>query len=157
MKTIDLESVSANSTLSKQFSFDVFNKFSSLSTCDLSSDNIEDVYGTLIQCTEEVALETLPKKEKKSQIKPSNSPSVLEARSHLKAISLSYHRFPSTAQKSSLSAPRRILMMHILMRKLIISTVKLKSYQMSTSVNSTTSNGKQLKIFLVKIQNLLFE
>jgi len=65
MKTIDWKTVSANSTISKQFSLDVFNKFSSLSTCDVSSDNIEDVYGTLIQCTEDVALETLPKKGEK--------------------------------------------------------------------------------------------
>ena len=79
MKTIDWKTVSANSALSKQFSLDVFNKFSSLSTCDISSGNIEDVYGTLIQCTEDVALEILQKKEKRSQITPSNSPYVLEA------------------------------------------------------------------------------
>ena len=109
MKTIDWKTVSANSTISKQFSLDVFNKFSSLSTCDVSSDNIEDVYGTLIQCTEDVALETLPKKEKNSQIKPSNSPSVLEARSHLKTISLSYHRSPSTALKIQLISAKKDL------------------------------------------------
>ena len=74
MKTIDWKTVSANSALSKQFSLDILNKFSSLSTCDISSDNIEDVYGTLIQCTEDVALETLPKKEKNSQIKSSTHP-----------------------------------------------------------------------------------
>ena len=43
MKTIDWKTVSANSALSKQFSLDVFNKFSSLSMC---SGNIEYVYGT---------------------------------------------------------------------------------------------------------------
>ena len=87
MKIIDWKAVSANSVLSKQFSLDVFNKFESLSTSYVDDDNIEDVYGTLIKCTEEVALATLPKKEKRSQNKPSNSPSVLEARSHMKKVS----------------------------------------------------------------------
>ena len=92
MKTIDWKAVSAISELSKQFSLDVFNKFESLSTSYVDADNIEDVYGNLIKCTEEVALATLPKKEKRSQNKPSISPYVLEARSHLKTISSSYHR-----------------------------------------------------------------
>jgi len=49
------------------------------------------------------------KKEKNSQIKPSNSPSVLEARSHLKTISLSYHRSPSTALKIQLISAKKDL------------------------------------------------
>ena len=91
MKSIDWKSVSANQALSKQFSLDVFNRFKSLSTFEVNSDNIEDVYSTLIKSTEEVALATLPKREKKTQSKPSNSPSVLEARDHLKSVSLAYH------------------------------------------------------------------
>jgi len=65
MKSIDWKTVSANQTLSKQFSHDVFNRFKSLSTFEVNSDNIEDVYCTLIKSTEEVALATLPKREKK--------------------------------------------------------------------------------------------
>ena len=107
MKIIDWKAVSANSVLSKQFSLDVFNKFESLSTSYVDADNIEDVYGTLIKCTEEVALATLPKKEKRSQNKPSNSPSVLEARSHLKTVSSSYHRSPSKALKIQLISAKK--------------------------------------------------
>ena len=65
MKKIDWKPVSANSVLSKHFSLDVFNKFESLSYVD--ADNIEDVYETLIQCTGEVSLATLPKKGEKVQ------------------------------------------------------------------------------------------
>ena len=65
MKIMDQKAVSANSVLSKQISLDVFNKCESLSTSYVDADNIEDVYGTLIKCTEEVALATLPKKGEK--------------------------------------------------------------------------------------------
>ena len=68
MKLIDWKAVSSNSVLSKQFSLDVFNKFQSLSTSEINADNIEDVYNTLIESTEEVALATLPKKEKEPRI-----------------------------------------------------------------------------------------
>jgi hypothetical protein len=78
LKLIDWKTVSSNSTLSKQFSLDVFNKFQSLSSSEINSDNIEDVYNTLIKSTEEVALATLPKKERRTKEKPSNSSSVNE-------------------------------------------------------------------------------
>ena len=52
LKLIDWKTVSSNSTLSKQFSLDVFNKFQSLSSSEINSDNIEDVYNTLIRSTE---------------------------------------------------------------------------------------------------------
>ena len=55
MKIIDWKAVSANSVLSIQFSLDFLNKFESLSTSYVDADNIEDVYRTLIKCTEEVA------------------------------------------------------------------------------------------------------
>ena len=51
-----------------------------MSSSEINSDNIEDVYNTLIKSTEEVALATLPKKERKTKEKPSNSSSVNEAR-----------------------------------------------------------------------------
>ena len=157
MKLINWKAVSANSVLSKQFSLDVFNKFESLSTSYVDADNIEDVYGTLINCTEEVALATLPKKEKRSQNKPSNSPSVLEARSPMKKVSSSYHRSPSKALKFSLLVPKRVLMMLILMRRSILLMAKLKNYRVSTLVNGTTLLGKQSKTFQVKIQDHLLE
>ena len=101
--------VSSNSILSKQFSLDVFNKFQSLSSSEINSDNIEDVYNTLIKSTEEVALATLPKKERRTKEKPSNSSSVNEARSHLKTVSLNYHRLPSKALIIQLIAAKKNL------------------------------------------------
>ena len=95
LKLVDWKTVSSNSVLSKQFSLDVFNKFQSLSSSEINSDNIEDVYNTLIKSTEEVALATLPKKERRTKEKPSNSSSVNEARIHLKTVSLNYHRLPT--------------------------------------------------------------
>ena len=47
MKSIDWEEVSSNHALSKQFSLDVYNKFSILSSADIDSDNIETVYENL--------------------------------------------------------------------------------------------------------------
>ena len=109
MKLIDWKDVSSNSVLSKQFSLDVFNKFQSLSTSEINADNIEDVYNTLIESTEEVALATLPKKEKRTQNKPSNFSTVNEARSRLKTVSLEYHRTPSKALKIQLITAKKNL------------------------------------------------
>ena len=68
MKLIDWKAVSSNIVISKQFSLDVFNKFQSLSTSEINVHNIEDVYNTLIESTEDVALATLPKKRKEPRI-----------------------------------------------------------------------------------------
>ena len=80
-----------------------------MSSSEINSDNIEDVYNTLIKSTEEVALATLPKKERKTKEKPSNSSSVNEARIHLKTVSLNYHRLPSKALKIQLIAAKKNL------------------------------------------------
>ena len=109
MKLIDWKAVSSNSVLSKQFPLDVFNKFQSLSTSEINADNIEDVYNTLIESTEEVALATLPKKEKRTQNKPSNFSTVNEARHRLKTVSLEYHRTPSKALKIQLITAKKNL------------------------------------------------
>ena len=55
MKKIDWREVSSNSDLSKNFAIQVFNKFQSLSTSEIDSDNVEEVYSNLIKSTEEVA------------------------------------------------------------------------------------------------------
>ena len=65
------------------------------------------MFTELIKYTEEVALATLPKKEIRSQNKPSNSPSILEARSHMKTVSSSYHRSPSKALKIQLISAKK--------------------------------------------------
>ena len=92
MKKIDWKEVSSNSDLSKNFAIQVFNKFQSLSTSEIDSDNVEEVYSNLIKSTEEVALATLPKKKTRSQNKPSTSQKVADAQCKLKSSSLAYHK-----------------------------------------------------------------
>ena len=94
--------------MSKKFSLEVFNKFQSLANAEINSDNIDQV-NNLIKSTEEVALATLPKKKSNSQSKPSPSPTVVEARNHLKSISLAYHRSPSQPLKIQLVNARKNL------------------------------------------------
>ena len=99
MKKIDWKEVSSNSDLSKNFAIQVFNKFQSLSTSEIDSDNVEEVYSNLIKSTEEVALATLPRKKTRSQNKPSASEKVADARCKLKSFSLAYHRFPTQSNQ----------------------------------------------------------
>ena len=73
MKRIDWKEVSSNSEISRDFAIQVYNKFQSLSTSDINTENVEDVYDNLIKSTEEVALATLPKKKSRSKSKPSAS------------------------------------------------------------------------------------
>ena len=109
MKTIDWKEVSSNSKMSKQFTLEVYNKFESLSTSEITAENIEDVYNTLVKSTEDVALATLPKKRSRTQAKPSHSSGVIEARSRLQAVSLSYHRSPSQSLKIQLIEAKKKL------------------------------------------------
>ena len=109
MKRIDWKEVSSNSQTSKDFVIQVFNRFQSLSTTDINSENVEDVYEILIKSTEEVALATLPKKKNRSQLKPSSSQRVADERSRLKSISLAYHKTPSQAGKIQLIMAKKDL------------------------------------------------
>ena len=97
------------SVLSKEFSLAVFNKFKSLSTTEVNDENVEDVYDTLIKSTEEIALSTLSKKEKRKKSKPSNFLSVVDARNHLKAVSSKYHRSPTKPLKIQLITAKKNL------------------------------------------------
>jgi len=109
MKRIDWKEVSSNKELSKNFTIQVYNKFQSLSTAEIDTENIEDVYDSLIKSTEEVALATLPKKKSRAQSKPSASPNVADARSKLKSISLDYHKAPTQARKVQLIMAKKAL------------------------------------------------
>ena len=95
--------------MSKQFTLEVYNKFESLSTSEITAENIEDVYNTLVKSTEDVALATLPKKRSRTQAKPSHSLGVIEARSRLQSLSLSYHRSPSQSLKIQLIEAKKKL------------------------------------------------
>ena len=109
MKTIDWKEVSSNPQMSKQFTLEVYNRFESLSSSEITTENVDDVYDTLVKSTEDVALATLPKKRSRTQAKPSHSVGVIEARSRLQAVSLSYHRSPSQSLKIQLIEAKKKL------------------------------------------------
>ena len=109
MKSIDWKEVSSNQTLSQQFALEVFNKFSTLSTDQIDSDNLESVYDSLVKSTEEIAISTLPKKTGRGHVKPSNSTKVVEARSSLKCISQKYHNSPTQSNKIQLIMAKKNL------------------------------------------------
>ena len=95
--------------MSKQFTLEVYNRFASLSSSEITTENVDDVHDTLVKSTEDVALATLPKKKSRTQAKPSHSSGVIEARSRLQAVSLSYHRSPSQSLKIQLIEAKKKL------------------------------------------------
>jgi exonuclease III len=109
MKRIDWKTVSSNHQTSKDFAIRVYNRFTSLSTSEITNDNIEEVYTNLIKSTEEVALATLPKKISRTQHKPSSSERVVEARAKLSAISSAYNKSPTQARKIQLISAKKAL------------------------------------------------
>lgn len=69
MKAIDWKAVYRDKNLSSQYAVNVFNRFQELSHYDpeksqLDSRNIDLIIGNLIKANEEVALSTLPPKNK---------------------------------------------------------------------------------------------
>ena len=109
MKKIDWKEVSSNKDSSKDFAIQVFNKFQSLSTSEINSENVEEVYSHLIKSTEEVALATLPQKKTRSQLKPSASEKVADARCKLKSSSLAYHQSPTQPNQISMIMAKKEL------------------------------------------------
>ena len=73
------------------------------------TENVEDVDCNLTKATEGVALATLPKKKRRSKLKPSASKRVLDARIKLKSISFAYHEAPSPSRGVGLSRAKKEL------------------------------------------------
>ena len=109
MKRIDWKTVSSNHQTSKDFAIQVYSRFTSLSTSEITNDNIEEVYTNIIKSTEEVALATLPKKMIRTQHKPSSSERVVEATAKLSAISSAYNKSPTQARKIQLISAKKAL------------------------------------------------
>lgn len=110
MKTINWKEVALDRDLSKKYAVSVYNKFQLLtSNHSLELDNLELTYANLIQATEEVALEILPKKKKANIHQPNNSINVVEAREKLKNISREYHKRPTRNKKTSLIMAKKTL------------------------------------------------
>ena len=70
LKRIDWKRVSANPEVCSAFGIEVFNRFSTLFNEELTKDNIEHAYSCLKNSTEKVALEQLPRKQKKTKSNP---------------------------------------------------------------------------------------
>ena len=88
----------SNKNLSSQYAVSVFNTLQE-PPFYLESDNIDTIYNTLIVANEEVALSTLPKKEKSPKSPISADAGVLSRREKLKGMASLYHFSPSRASK----------------------------------------------------------
>ena len=106
LKQIDWKRVSGDLNLRNQYAVEVYNRFSALSTSQITSDNVDDVYDQLIKVNKEVALSVLPKKPKRSKDTPVN---ISEARSNLKKTSLAYHARPTRRRKAQLDQAKKAL------------------------------------------------
>ena len=109
MKSIDWKEVASNSQMCKGFTTQVFNKFQLVSTTGVDTENFEDVYSKLIKSREEVALATLPKKKRRSELKPTASQRVVDARIKLKSISSDYHKAQSQSRGTELNIAKKQL------------------------------------------------
>ena len=110
MKTINWRKVMADSDVSSKYCVDVYNRFESLCLENISDENdIDTTYSNLQTAVEEVALNSLPKLEKK-KCKPINAvASVISAREHLQKISSEYHARPTRLKKSRLETAKKTL------------------------------------------------
>ena len=109
MKCYDWRKVATDKTLGKHFSLEVYNRFCSLSHANSIEDSVDDTYGTLISCTEEVAKEMLPLKQNNKKKETQNSSAVIRAREKLKVVSLEYHKNPSMHLEQKLNNARKDL------------------------------------------------
>ena len=110
MKTIDWREVSSNSNLINSFTLAVHNRYQALSqNQDIVPENLEDAYSNITTATEEVALDILPKKQKRRRYEPQNSSHVTTAREKLKNVSLEYHKYPTQLKKVQLIAAKKDL------------------------------------------------
>ena len=82
MSKIDWTLVNSNSEISDKFTVDVHNRFSEL--CVEGSEPLEN-YQLLIQCVEEMAVSTLPKRVKRKVKSLSSLDAINKAREELQA------------------------------------------------------------------------
>ena len=68
---------------------------------------MEESYSNLIKATEEIALEILPKKQKRKRHEPENSLQVNHAREKLSKISSEYHKSPSFSKRGKLISAKK--------------------------------------------------
>ena len=106
MKQIDWRLVAEDSELCNRYIVEVNNRFSSLYTSEITSDNVEEAYNHLIKVNEDTALSILPKKRKRSKNIPN---SITKARNELKLASSDYHSRPTRNRKAKLDQAKKAL------------------------------------------------
>ena len=81
----------------------MLNKSQTLYQDPLNHDSLEETYSGLARCTEEVAMNLLPKNKKKKGKYVFDNQSVTDARQHLSSIyfSFAYHKDPTPTIKLS--------------------------------------------------------
>lgn len=110
IRSIDWKKVNSDTHISSQYSINVFNRFEALTfECNAVSNDIETTYSNLMKATEEVALSTLPKKQKRNSQPIEMSDMVIQAREKLKKISSDYHAKPSASLKKKLTSAKKCL------------------------------------------------
>ena len=109
LKGIDWREVSTNTDMSSRFAIEVFNRFSDLFIEEVTSDNVDQAYSTLVNVTEKIALDQLPKKKKKKLLNASEYPSVCTARDNLKTASSLFHAKPTRRRKANLDSAKHEL------------------------------------------------
>ena len=92
MKCIDWKMVSSNPDIKQQYALDVKNRFDALSN---TSDDVETSYNNLIESTQEIALSTLPKKDKVKSPHLSSHNLVSNARKNIYAVKKLYTDNPT--------------------------------------------------------------
>ena len=95
--------------MSSRFAIEVFNHFSDLFIEEVTSDNVDQAYSTLVNVTEKIALDQLPKKKKKKLLNASEYPSVCTARDNLKTASSLFHAKPTRRRKANLDSAKHEL------------------------------------------------
>ena len=110
MKSIDWKSVQRDKDLSTQYTVNVLNRFQELTgSSALDSTNIDLIYGNLIKANEEIALSTLPKKDKSKRKIVALDSKVIDARAKLRKFTSDYHCNPSQSNKKKITEAKKYL------------------------------------------------
>ena len=110
MKSIDWKSVQRDKDLSTQYPVKVLNRFQEINgSSALDSTNIDLILGNLIKANEEIALSTLPKKDKSKRNIVALDSKVIDARAKLRKFTSDYHCNPSQSNKKKIAEAKKSL------------------------------------------------
>ena len=111
MKNIDWRKVLGDPNISSQYCVDVHNRFQVLSSNDNANevDDIDALYTKIQTASEEIALSSLPKRQKHKHTPINSADIVVTAREKLKRVSSEYHTMPTRSRKKSLESAKKAL------------------------------------------------